>query len=394
MVQGESGILACSPPWFRPTYKPTVKELTWPNGSIATTYSSEVPDELRGPQHHVAWADELAKWRFPQDTWDNLMFGLRLGDHPQAVVTTTPRPIPALKAILSDPLTVTTRGSTYDNAANLAPSFLREILKKYEGTRLGQQELYAQMVEQVEGALWQREQIDRLRVREAPKLRRIVVAIDPAVTSGAESDETGIVVAGLGEDGEGYVLDDLSGQYSPDGWARRAVNVYHSQKADRIVAEVNNGGEMVEFTVRTVDPNVSYKAVHASRGKRTRAEPIAALVEQGKIHHVGLFAELEDQLCTWDASLGDTSPDRLDAYVWAFTELTVSTGAEGFLNYMKGKAKGATDPVLPPAPVSGDDADALVVKHQACRMKGTTRTVVENGRRRCAACGCDLGKSS
>jgi predicted phage terminase large subunit-like protein len=218
----------------------------------------------------------------------------------------------------------------------LAAPFIAMIRARYEGTRLGRQELYAEVIEQAEGALWTRDRIEELRVKYLPDLRRIVVAIDPAATSGKESDETGIIVAGIGEDGHGYVFDDLSGQLTPDAWARRAVNAYHEQQADRIVAEVNNGGEMVEFTIRTVDPAVSYMAVHASRGKRTRAEPVAALYEQGKVHHLGMLTDLEMQMCTWSASDGESSPDRVDALVWALTELMLDQiEASGFLEYAR-----------------------------------------------------------
>lgn len=323
LVEGESGILACSPPWFRPTYEPSKRRVTWPNGSLASTYSAEVPDDLRGPQHHRAWVDEFAKYKYPQEAWDNLMLGLRLGDEPRAVVTTTPRPIPALKAILADPRTRVTRGSTYDNAANLAPSFLREILKQYEGTRLGRQELHAELLDDVPGALWTRDRIERLRVTRAPDLVRIVVAIDPAATSTEGADETGIVAAGLGADDHGYILLDASDRYTPNGWGQKAVTHYQLLKADRVIGEVNNGGEMVEHTVRTaaqsLGASVAYRAVHASRGKQTRAEPISALYEQGRVHHVGMFAELEDQMCSWVP--GMKSPDRMDALVWALTEL-------------------------------------------------------------------------
>ncbi len=325
LVEGESGILACSPPWFAPVYEPSKRRLTWPNRSMATTYSAESPDDLRGPQHHKAWVDEFAKYKYPQDTWDNLMLGLRLGEDPQAVVTTTPRPIPSLKAIIKDPRTIVTRGSTYENAANLAPSFLREILKQYEGTRLGRQELHAELLEDVPGALWHRAEIEGLRVKTHPDLVRLVVAIDPAATSGEDSDETGIVAAGLGVDGHGYVLLDGSGKYTPGGWGSRAVAHYETLKADRIVGEVNNGGEMVGHTVRMAAQAdgkfVNYLAVHASRGKQTRAEPIAALYEQGRVHHVGMLPELEDQMCTWLP--GMKSPDRMDALVWALTDLMI-----------------------------------------------------------------------
>lgn len=321
MVEGESGILAVSRPDFKPEYEPSKRRITWPNGAVAYTYSAEEPDRLRGPQHDFAWCDELAAWKYPDDTWDNLIFGLRLGDNPRVVVTTTPKPIPLVRKLVNDPETVVTRGSTYENAANLPPSFLKEIRDKYEGTRLGRQEIFAEILDDVPGALWTRSMLDDLRVKKAPELVRVVVAIDPAVSSGEDSDETGIIVAGKGADGHGYVLDDLTCRMSPDGWATRAVNAYYKHEADRIVAEVNNGGDLVEATIRTVDRKIPYKAVRASKGKRTRAEPIAALYEQGKIHHVGSFPLLEDQMCNFTPDGYDGSPDRVDALVWALTEL-------------------------------------------------------------------------
>lgn len=338
MVEGESGILAISPPWFRPLYEPSKRRLTWPNGAIATVYSADEPDRLRGPQHDGAWADELAAWQYPE-AWDMLMFGLRLGQDPRAVVTTTPKPVRLIKELLADKTVAVTRGSTYENAANLAPAFLRQIVAKYEGSRLGRQELYAEILEDVEGALWQRQRIDELRVARAPELLRVVVAVDPSASDDDTSDEAGIIVAGVSRDGHGYVLADLSGRLSPDGWARRAVHAYKEWLADRIVAEVNNGGDMVEHTIRTVDPGVPIKKLHASRGKFTRAEPVAALYEQGKVHHVGYFPALEDQMCTWTP--GQPSPDRMDAMVWALTELMI-TGGQGtaWLQYLQSLAGG------------------------------------------------------
>lgn len=329
-ITGASGILAVSPPDFRPSYEPSKRIVTWPNGSVATLYTAEEPDRLRGPQHHWAWVDEIAAWAKNAEAWDQLLFGLRLGAHPQACITTTPRPLPIVRQLLADPATVVTRGKTYDNAANLAPAFFAAIVRKYEGTRLGRQELDGDLVEDAEGALWSASLLEALRVQVAPELRRIVVAIDPAVSNNEGSDETGIVVAGAGfcgckgkPDLHGFVLEDVSGKHSPDAWARAAVSAYRAHRADRIVAEVNNGGALVEANLRTVERTVPYRAVHAAQGKRTRAEPIAALYEQGKVHHVGAFAKLEDQLCTWEPLGGGRSPDRLDALVWALTELLI-----------------------------------------------------------------------
>ena len=325
MVEGASGILACSPPG-RVTYQPSKRRLAWANGAIATLYNAVEPDQLRGPQHDLAWADELAKWRYAEETWDQLQFGLRVGARPRQCATTTPRPIKLLRSLVTDPGTVVTRGTTYDNLANLAPAFVERIIAKYEGTRLGRQELEAQLLDDLPGALWQRRRIDQLRLSRAPELARIVVAIDPAAGGGAEADETGIVVTGLGQDGHGYLLEDLSLRSGPERWGRVAVGAYHRWQADRVIGEVNNGGEMIEHVVRTCDPAVSYKAVHASRGKVIRAEPIAALYEQGRVHHVGGFPQLEDQMCAFtldpefDPRKGPGA-DRADALVWGLSEL-------------------------------------------------------------------------
>ena len=299
--------------------------LRWPNGTWAKGFSADDPDSLRGSQFDTAWCDELGAWTYP-DAFDQLQFGLRVGAARQ-VVTTTPRPVRLIRELLTDPRTVETRGRTLDNAENLAPDALRHLLARYGGTRLGRQELDAELLDDVEGALWNRDGLDALRVAAAPDLVRIVVAIDPAVTSSEDADETGIVVAGKGVDGQGYLLADLSGRCSPDGWARRAVNAYRTWQADRVVGEANQGGDMVEATLRTVDPTIPYRAVHATRGKRTRAEPIAALFEQGRLHHVGSFPDLEDQLCAALPEGGGGPDDRLDALVWAFTELGL-TGVE------------------------------------------------------------------
>ena len=318
MVEGESGILACSGNQ-RPLYEPSKRRLTWRNGAMATCYSGDEPDQLRGPQHDGAWLDELAKYRYAEETWSNLDLGLRLGDDPQAVVTTTPRPIPIIRELVNDKRATITRGSTYDNLPNLAESFASRIIERYEGTRLGRQELHAEILDDIPGALWQRDDIDAHRRANPPaSCERIVVGIDPAVTSGEEADETGIVVAAVA-DGHGYVLEDLSGHYTPSEWASEALKAYYRHNADRIVAEGNQGGEMVEHTIRTLDRNASFRAVRASRGKIRRAEPIAALYEQHRVHHCGMFPALEDQLCTYTPDTAD-SPDRLDALVWALTD--------------------------------------------------------------------------
>jgi phage terminase large subunit-like protein len=275
MIEGESGILPCAPPWARPNYESSRRRLLWPNGAIATLYSAEEPDRLRGPQHDAAVCDELGSWPHETACWDMLQFGLRLGVRPRCVVATTPRPTKLIRRLIADPDCIVTRGSSYENRANLAPAFFDSIVRRYEGTRLGRQELDGEVLEDVEGALWTRDQLERCRRERAPaELVRVVVAIDPAATSGEDADETGIIVAGKDVAGHGYVIADVSGHYAPTEWARIAIAAYREHCADRIVAEVNNGGEMVEATLRVVDPNVSYSAVRATRGKITRAEPV------------------------------------------------------------------------------------------------------------------------
>mgnify|MGYP003531811726 FL=1 len=321
IVEGESGLLAVSHPSERPTWEPSKRRLTWPNGAIATTYSADEPDQLRGPQHDYAWADELAAWRYP-DAWDQLLFGLRLGADPRVIVTTTPRPTPIIRALVTSPTTHVTRGRTRDNAANLAPGFLDAIVARFEGTRLGRQELDGEILDDNPGALWKRDGIDAARVSQAPDLRRIVVGVDPAVTANAASDETGIIVAGLGFDGRYYVLGDYSGRYSPDQWASRVVKAYRDHKADRVIAERNQGGDLVEQNLRTVDRTLPVTTVHAKRGKALRAEPVSSLYEQGRVSHVGALAALEDQMTAWDPAGDAESPDRVDALVYALAELT------------------------------------------------------------------------
>jgi len=351
MVEGESGILAISPPWDRPRYEPSKRRLTWPNGAIATLYSADEPERLRGPQHDATWCDELGSWRYPE-AWDMLMLGMRLGADPRIVVTTTPRPTKLIRALIADPTAVVTRGSTYENRTNLAPAFLQQIIRKYEGTRLGRQELEAEILDDVPGALWTRGVIDASRACSAPTLLRVVVAIDPAATSSEDADETGIIVAGRDGQGQGWVLADASGRYPPAEWAKTAIAAYRAHRADRVVAEVNNSGEMVEATLRVIDPNVSFAAVRASRGKLTRAEPVAALYEQGRVHHLGVFPQLEDQMCGFvPADQGDLgprlagcSPDRVDALVWALTDLLIepmsNQGIYDLYRQLSGQASG------------------------------------------------------
>jgi phage terminase large subunit-like protein len=323
MIEGESGLLTISYPWDRPIYQPSKRRIVWEsNGAMALIFSGANPEQLRGPQHEKGWADEIFAWQYPEETWDMLMFGLRLGDNPQVVVTSTPKPLKLLKKLRADESTVLTIGTTYENKDNLAANFIKEISSKYEGTRLGRQELYAEMLDDNPNALWSREILERTRVSHAPAMKRIVVAIDPATTSEEESNETGIIVAGLGVDDNGYVLEDGTMKATPKTWASKAVNLYYKWKADRIVAEANQGGDMIEATIRGIDKNVSFKKVHATKGKLTRAEPISSLYEQNRCHHVGTFGRLEDELCEWE--IGMDSPDRLDANVWAFTELMIT----------------------------------------------------------------------
>lgn len=324
MVEGVSGILATAKPWFRPRYEPSKRKLTWPNGAWALVLGADEPEIFRGKNSAWAWVDELAAWSY-SDSWDQLLLGLRIGEDPRCVITTTPRPTSLIISLVKDPNTVVTRGSTDDNRVNLAPAFYEHIISKYRGTTIGRQELEGELLADIPGALWKRAQIERDRVLKVPDLRRIVVAIDPAATSGEKADDTGIMVAGLGADGHGYALSDLTCHKTPGGWALVAVGAYDSWKADLIVGESNNGGEMVGLTLETVRPNVPYKLVHASRGKRTRAEPISALCEQGRIHHVGVLRDLEDEQCTWVPGVTAESPNRVDAFVWAMTEL-VETG--------------------------------------------------------------------
>lgn len=323
MIEGESGILASAPPDFRPRYLASKRRLEWPNGARSLIFTADEPERLRGKQHMRLWGDEVASWRY-YDAYDQAMLGLRLGADPRAMLTTTPKPVKLIRELLAQipsGRVAKTHGTTYANRANLAPAFFEQIITKYEGTRLGRQELLGEYLDDIPGALWQRGMFDERR--PAPDLTRCVVAVDPATTSNEDSDETGIVVAAVGVDGRGYVLADRSCRATPDGWAKRAIAAYQEFRADRIVYESNQGGEMVAHTLRTVDRAVPLRAVHASRGKRVRAEPVAALYEQRKVTHVTPLDDLEDELCSWTPDVGD-SPDRLDALVWALSDLMLS----------------------------------------------------------------------
>lgn len=338
MVQGESGILAVCPRWERPEYKPSQRKLIWPNGAESLIFTADEPDRLRGKQHDGLWCDEVAAWRYA-DSWDQAKFGLRLGLHPQAILTTTPRPTRLIREIMADPACVVTNGSTYDNRANLAPSFFSAVLAKYEGTRLGRQEIAGEVLDDNPGALFKRADIDKVRVLRAPAMTRIVVAIDPAATSSDSADDTGMIPAGVAMiDGvlHGFILADLTCHETPMGWARKAVNAYTELKADRIIGEANNGGDMIEAVIRSVDQNVSYRKVTATRGKDIRAEPVAALYEQGRIHHVGDLGKLEDEMCEWDPlDKSAKSPNRMDAMVWAITELMLGDPNGAYLEFMR-----------------------------------------------------------
>jgi len=333
-------LLSIYPDGQKPTARFKPVRITWPNGAVALGYNGTEPDQLRGPEFDAAWVDELAKYKRARQTWDMLQFTMRAGNDPRVIVTTTPRPIPVLREIIASDRSVVTRGSTFDNAGNLPAQFLEDLKNRYGNTRLGRQELEAEMLDDLPGALWTREMFDAHRLKEAPEMRRVVVAVDPSGTGGADDngDDIGIVVAGLGIDGRGYVLADRTCKLSPDGWGRRAVAAYHEFEADRIVAERNFGGAMVEHVIRTVDRGISYKEVTASRGKVARSEPIAALYEQGRVSHVGGLADLEDQMCLigQDGYIGEGSPDRADALVWAITELMTKSQPKTTTTTVKG----------------------------------------------------------
>ncbi|WP_245895671.1 DNA-packaging protein [Rhodovulum kholense] len=336
MVFGESGILACSPPDRRPNWEATRRRLVWPNGAVAQVFSAHDPDSLRGPQFDAAWSDELAKWKRAEETWDMLQFGLRLGQAPRQCVTTTPRNVAVLKSILANPSTVVTHAPTEANRANLAASFLEAVRTRYAGTRLGRQELDGVLLDEADSALWTLSRIEALRVDEAPPLDRIVVAVDPPVTSRDSSDECGIVVAGVRMQGPpqtwcAYVLEDVSiGGVAPTAWATVAIEAMERFGAERLVAEVNQGGDLVETVIRQLDPMVPFRAVRATRGKIARAEPVAALYEQGRVRHLRGLQVLEEQMCHMTARgyEGKGSPDRVDALVWAINDLMIAPAAQ------------------------------------------------------------------
>jgi phage terminase large subunit-like protein len=317
MIEGKSGLLSIHMEGERPHYEPSKRLITWPNGAIAQVFSADEPESLRGPQFDAAWCDELAKWRLGEAVWDMLAFALRLGERPRVVITTTPRPVPLVKKLLADPATAVTRTATFDNETRLAKSFIADVTERYGGTRLGRQELEGELIEDDPDALFRRGMIESGRVKTAPEMKRIVIAVDPPASHGKKANACGIICAGLGLDGLVYVLDDHSLERAkPIQWAERVVALYHARAACRVVAEVNQGGAMVEQILREVDPQLSFRAVHATRGKRARAEPVAALYEQGRVRHAGVFPELEDEMVSAIGE-GMKSPDRMDALVWA-----------------------------------------------------------------------------
>lgn len=329
MICGDSGILANSPPDFIPLYEPSKRRLTWPNGSMAICYTADQPNRLRGPNLDWAWCDELAAWRYAQQAWDMLLYCLRKGTSPQVCVTTTPRPISLLKEILAASLdgtgsTIVTRGTTWENYWHLAKAFFDRIVSRNKGA-LSRQEIFADLLDAVDGALWTHTQIDDLRVIKAPPLVQTYIGVDPAENDGSDNDETGIVAVGKDDRAHGYVLEDWSCKASPAKWARRAYDLFLSLDADAIVCETNRGGKMVAHTIRSVvregEPRPRIIEVTASRGKLTRAEPIAALYEEGRFHHVGAFARLEDEMCSYVPGVSKRSPDRMDALVWAAIKL-------------------------------------------------------------------------
>lgn len=357
MVKGESGFLSvcwkgdktyAGKKMGLPEWSPTKRTLTWENGATVQFFSAEEPERLRGPQFEIAWCDELAAWNKDIDTWDMLQFCMRLGKHPRIVVTTTPKPTKLVRKILKDDKTHVTTGSTFDNSANLAGTYLEAVKEQYEGTRLGRQELYAEVLEEAQGALWNTDMLDACTIKQeqVPDLTRVVIAIDPAVTANKESDMTGIVVAGIDVNGIAYVLGDYTDRLSPQGWAAKAIELYHKYEADRIVAEVNQGGDMVKTTIHGEDETVPFRAVRASRGKYARAEPVSALYERGLVKHVAnpsdsaTLNELETQMRTWEPLGSIGSPDRLDALVWALTDLSLNGYAKPKLALVYSSSKG------------------------------------------------------
>lgn len=384
LVQSKGGILNVCPPPERPTWVGNKNLFRWPNGATSFVFTAEEPDSLRGPEHEKLWCDELAAWRYDEEAWDMAQLGLRIGKSPQAIITTTPRPTKLIRQLLASPNTVLSVGTTYENRANLAERFYSAIIRKYEGTRLGRQELLAEVLDDNPGALFRMADIEGARVAKMPPLVRIVVPLDPAVTSSEDSDEWGIVP--VGQDGRDpphyYVLEDLSGIYSPNEASRLSVQTYHRLQADRIIGEANNGGDMIEALLRHQDANVAYRKVTASRGKVIRAEPIASLYEQHRVHHVGTLSKLEDELTQWNPQTDERSPNRLDSVVWGLTEL--AAGGDGFLGYAKDEAKGmaAAGHI---APVPGSRIDIEGGNRDRCEC-GSVIWVADGGKQVCWKC--------
>jgi phage terminase large subunit-like protein len=338
MVEGAAGILAAAGDVDRPIYEPSKGQLTWASGTTALMYSADSPELLRGPEFGLSWCDELASWRQAQAVWDNLNFCMRGSKNPRIIISTTPRPTKLIKELVAREGTdgiVITRSSTYDNRANLPPSFFSHLVKKYEGTRTGRQELLGELLLDTPGALWNSENIESTRVTAAPSLQRIVISVDPSGSGSADADECGIIVAGIGHDGEGYVIADLSGKMTPTEWGRKTVDAFHVYKGDRVIVETNFGALMATGTINAVDPSVPVKSITSSRGKVLRAEPVSALYEQGRVHHVGQYVELEDQQCSFTSDYDrsrDGSPDRVDALVFALTELMCGQPVGGYFS--------------------------------------------------------------
>jgi len=348
MIEGNSGLLALAPPWCRPVFERG--QLTWPSGTIATLYSAESPEALRGPEFDFAWCDELASWRYAE-AWDNLLLALRIGTQPRVVITTTPKPSRLIKELIASDGkdgVVVTGGSTYDNRANLSPQFFNQLVRKFEGTRAGEQELLGKLLLDVPGALWNLENLEETRVERAPSLQRIVIGVDPAGSAEPGADLTGIVACGLGHDGHLYFLADVSCRGSPREWATKVCALFHSCKADKIVIERNFGGAMAAATLMSVDPGLPVKEVSSSRGKVLRAEPVSSLSEQGRAHIVGRLEELEEQMCSftsdWDRDR-DGSPDRVDAAVFAATELMAQEAPAGYFSITSLLEKGEPVPM-------------------------------------------------
>ncbi len=328
MVEGPAGLLNVCPPWNKPRYEPSKRRLTWPNGAIAITYSGKEPDQLRGPEHDAAWADELAKWQYMEDAWSNLEFGLRGGTDPRVIVTTTPRPLKLIKEIVASENTIVTGGSTYDNQANLPNSFFDMVIQKYDGTRLGQQEIWANILDDNPEALFNRDRIHANRVQQTPegvKIKVSAIALDPAVTSGDAAADTGIIAGFSGmikKKVHYFITHDFTCHETPLKWATVAINAYNRLELNMIVGEVNNGGDLIKTVIKQIDNSILFKSVRASKGKAVRAEPISSLYDQNLVHHIGVYPKLEDEMCSWSPDLNERSPDRLDALVWLLTYLS------------------------------------------------------------------------